>query len=57
VLEALESINRRLRTTVAIITHNAAIGAMADRVIHLHDGRIDRIERNPRREQPSTLSW
>jgi putative ABC transport system ATP-binding protein len=57
VLEALESINRRLRTTVAIITHNAAIGAMADRVIHLHDGRIDRVERNPRRQPPSTLSW
>ena len=40
VLEALERVNRELGTTTAIITHNAPIAAMADRVITLADGRI-----------------
>ena len=37
--------------------HNAGIAAMADRVIHLADGRIDRIDRNDSRVEPSELSW
>ena len=42
VLEALERVNRELGTTTAVITHNAAIAGMADRVIRLADGRIAR---------------
>jgi ABC-type lipoprotein export system ATPase subunit len=41
VLEALESANRELGTTTVIITHNADIQGMADRVMHVHDGLID----------------
>src|SRR6185503_4908153 len=40
VLEALERVNRELGTTTVVITHNAAIASMADRVIRLADGRV-----------------
>ena len=57
VLEAIERINRELGTTTAVITHNAAIAQMADRVVHLGDGLITRIERNAVRKAPRELSW
>jgi putative ABC transport system ATP-binding protein len=57
VLEALERVSRELETTTALITHNAAIGRMADRVILLTDGRIAHVEVNPTRVSPRTLSW
>ena len=41
VLEALARVNAELGTTTVVITHNAAIAAMADRVIRLADGRVD----------------
>jgi putative ABC transport system ATP-binding protein len=40
VLEALERINREMGTTTVVITHNAAIASMADRVVRLADGRV-----------------
>ncbi len=57
VLEALEHINRRTGTTVAIITHNEVIGQMADRVIRLRDGQVDHIEVNARRVAPDAVRW
>lgn len=57
VLEALEHINREMRTTVAIITHNAMIGEMADRVVRLHDGRVESVERNATRRPASEIRW
>jgi putative ABC transport system ATP-binding protein len=57
VLEALARVNEELGTTTVVITHNAAIAAMADRVIHLSDGRITGVETNARRIPPSELSW
>jgi putative ABC transport system ATP-binding protein len=57
VLEVIERINRELGTTAIVITHNAAIAGMADRVIYLGDGRIQRIETNTHKLQPSELSW
>jgi putative ABC transport system ATP-binding protein len=57
VLDVLERVNRDLGTTTAVITHNAAIAAMADRVIRLRSGRISEITRNPRRARPDELSW
>ncbi|MDD3609723.1 MAG: ABC transporter ATP-binding protein [Halothiobacillaceae bacterium] len=57
VLQALSDVNRELGTTTALITHNAAIADMADRVIHLHDGRIGEITRPVTRRAPSELSW
>jgi putative ABC transport system ATP-binding protein len=57
VLEALEHINREMRTTVAIITHNAMIGEMADRVVRLHDGRVESVETNSHRRPASEIRW
>jgi putative ABC transport system ATP-binding protein len=57
VLEALARVNRELGTTTALITHNAAIAQMADRVIYLADGRISEVRVNPRRLAPRELSW
>jgi putative ABC transport system ATP-binding protein len=57
VLEVIARINTELGTTAVVITHNAAIGGMADRVLRLADGRIARIERPPRRLSPAELSW
>jgi putative ABC transport system ATP-binding protein len=57
VLEVIARINAELGTTAVVITHNAAIAGMADRVIYLGDGRIQRIERNAHKLSPSELSW
>ena len=57
VLEAIDRINRELGTTTAVITHNAAIAAMADRVISLSDGLITSIRTNERRIKASELEW
>ena len=57
VLEAIERVNRELGTTTAVITHNAVIAHMSDRVIHLSDGRIGRVETPARRMPASELQW
>jgi len=57
VLEVIASVNRELGTTAVVITHNAPIAGMADRVLHLADGRIARVEVNQRKLDPSELSW
>jgi putative ABC transport system ATP-binding protein len=57
VLEVLERVNRELRTTVAVITHNAAIAAMADRVVRLRSGQIVEVRRNETRAMPAELQW
>ena len=46
VLEAIDRVNRELGTATVVITHNAAIAAMADRVVRLADGRVAGVERN-----------
>jgi putative ABC transport system ATP-binding protein len=57
VLEALQRVNRELGTTTAVITHNAGIAQMADRVINLADGRISQVRLNERKLAPRELSW
>jgi putative ABC transport system ATP-binding protein len=58
VLEALARVNVGLRTTTVIITHNAAIAAMADRVIRLADGRVTTVEkRTGAKLSPRELVW
>lgn len=44
-LEILEKINKKYKTTIVIITHNEGIAGMADRIIRIHDGKI--ISNNP----------
>lgn len=57
VLEAIDRINRELGTTTAVITHNAAIAAMADRVISLSNGQIHGIKQNTHKISASDLEW
>ncbi len=57
VLEVIARTNQQLGTTAIVITHNAAIAAMADRVVYLGDGRIQRIEANAKKLTPSELTW
>lgn len=57
VLETLARANRDLGTTVIIITHNAGIAAMANRVFHFLDGRIARIETNASPIDPAEIRW
>ena len=57
VLEALQRVNQELGTTTMVITHNAGIAQMADRVIHLADGRISEVDVNASKLEPRELSW
>jgi putative ABC transport system ATP-binding protein len=57
VIEALLGINRQLGTTTLIITHNASIQNVADRVLFFADGRISRERRNERRAAATELAW
>ena len=57
VLEAIQRVNEQLGTTTAVITHNAVIGSMADRVVHISDGRVHSIDRNSQKVAPRQLQW
>jgi len=57
VLEAIARINAELGTTAAVITHNAPIAQIADRVMRMADGRIASIERNPSKLRPEQITW
>lgn len=57
VLEALQRVNQELGTTTAVITHNAGIAQMADRVINLADGRISQMRVNDKKLAPGELTW
>ncbi|HSK10894.1 MAG TPA: ABC transporter ATP-binding protein [Vicinamibacterales bacterium] len=57
VLEALARVNQQLGATVTVITHNAAIAAMAHRVVTLTDGRISEDRRNHVLLAPGDIRW
>jgi putative ABC transport system ATP-binding protein len=57
VLEALAQVNTELGTTTVVITHNAAIAQMADRVIRLADGQVTAVEDRTSKLVPRDLSW
>ena len=57
VLSAIARVNRELGTTTAVITHNAVVADMTDRVLQLADGRIVQDRRNPHRVAPEELRW
>jgi putative ABC transport system ATP-binding protein len=57
VLEAIQQVNEELGTTTAVITHNAAVAGIADRVVSLSDGRIVSDVRNERKMKARDLSW
>ena len=57
VLEAIAHVNQTLGTTTAVITHNASIADMADRVVRLVDGQISEIVVNKNKKQPQDIQW
>ncbi|MFZ5657283.1 MAG: ABC transporter ATP-binding protein [Pseudomonadota bacterium] len=57
VIEALLSVNQQLGTTTLIITHNASIQGVADRVLFFSDGRISKIQENASRLAATELTW
>jgi putative ABC transport system ATP-binding protein len=57
VLEAIQRVNQELGALTVLITHNAVMADMADRVIHLSDGRVHDVRRNSARAAPRALNW
>jgi putative ABC transport system ATP-binding protein len=57
VLEAIQQVNQELGTTTAVITHNAAVAGIADRVVSLSDGRVISDRHNQRKVKAKELSW
>ena len=57
VLEVIQRVNQELGTTAAVITHNAAIADMADRVVFISDGRIAGIKHNETKKNVHDLVW
>jgi putative ABC transport system ATP-binding protein len=57
VLDVLERANRELGTTTAIITHNAVIAGMGDRVVRFADGRVASVTANARKVAPCEMTW
>jgi putative ABC transport system ATP-binding protein len=57
VLEAIDMVNRSLGTATAVITHNADIASMADRVIHFSNGQVASIDVNATRKSPRDIHW
>jgi len=57
VLEVLDRVNRELGTSIAVVTHNASVARMADRVVTIADGQIASDTHNPNRRSASEVSW
>jgi putative ABC transport system ATP-binding protein len=57
VLAAIARANQETGATTIVITHNAAIAGMADRVLHLGSGRLISAERNTHKIRPEELVW
>lgn len=57
VLQAIVRVNRELGTTTCVITHNAPIARIADRVVSLADGRVATDRTNPERVPPEQIEW
>jgi putative ABC transport system ATP-binding protein len=57
VLEAITRVNQELGTSTVVITHNAAIAGLADRVVRLADGHVSAIERNATKQKVQDLQW
>jgi putative ABC transport system ATP-binding protein len=57
VLDAIDQVNRKLGTTTAVITHNTVIGSMADRIVHVADGKVASVDENAERCPAAGLAW
>jgi putative ABC transport system ATP-binding protein len=57
VLEVMRSLNRETGQTIVLVTHNAAIAQIADRVVHVSNGAVHNVETNANPVAPRALSW
>ncbi len=57
VLDAIDRVNRELGAATAIITHNADIAGMANRVVHMSNGQVSHVDHNQQRKNPRELHW
>ncbi len=57
VLKLLETVNEQYGKTVVLITHNSAIAPMADKVIHVKSGKVEKIEHNDKRISVDEIEW
>ena len=57
VLRVIQNLNRQEGRTVILVTHNTAIGAIGDRVVHLHDGQVARVEVNEQPLEAEQIEW
>jgi putative ABC transport system ATP-binding protein len=57
VLEAIDKVNKELSAATAVITHNADIAGMADRVVHMSNGGVSHVDINQHRRSPRELHW
>jgi putative ABC transport system ATP-binding protein len=57
VLEAIAEVTAAVGATTMIVSHNAAIAGMADRIVRFRDGRIADVAQNPRKAPPREMSW
>ena len=57
VLQAIETVNRELNTTTLVITHNASIAEMANRVVAMADGAIVEVRQVEARRSAASLTW
>ena len=57
ILQILQDMSRKRGATVITVTHNSAIAPIADRVIHMHDGRVTSVERNPAPQAIADIEW
>ena len=57
ILKILQDMSRKNGSTVLIVTHNAAIAPIADKVIRIHDGSIQKIETNDQPADISSIEW
>lgn len=57
VLATIESLNREMKKTIILITHNDVLSAMADKVITIQDGLVKNITTNEKRIPVKELEW
>lgn len=57
VLQILQDMSRKHGATVIIVTHNAAIAEIADRVIYMHDAKVKKIDINPNPKKIADIEW
>ena len=57
ILKLIEKINKEYKTTMIIVTHNSAIGQMADKIIRIRSGEITKVLENPERKAAGEVEW